>query len=66
MAFEKHVSHVARKKGDTLMKYINAEEIAYRKLHRVLKTATDDGEDEYSEDDGPGGWKVQLSKRLLG
>ena len=33
------------------MKYINAEESAYRKLQRVLKDALQEGTDEYSEDD---------------
>ena len=51
-AFDKYFSHLARKKGETLMKYINAEETAYRKLQRILKSATEVGEDEYSSDDG--------------
>ena len=48
------------------MKYINVEETAYRKLQRVLRTATDGGEDEYSSDDGGQKKKFQLPKRLLG
>ena len=70
-AFEKYFTHLARKKGETLMKYINAEETAYRKLQRVLKTATDAGADEYSSDDvslsaSPSKRKFQLPKRLRG
>ena len=48
------------------MKYINAEEAAYRKLQRVLRTTTEDGEDEYSDDDGLQNRKFQLPKRLRG
>ena len=70
-AFEKYFTHLVRKRGETLMKYINAEETAYRKLQRVLKTATDAGEDEYSSDDVslqvvPAKRKFQLPKRLRG
>ena len=65
-AFDKYFTHLARKKGETLMKYINAEETAYRKLQRVLKTATQEGEDEYSDDDGSGVRRFQLPKRLRG
>ncbi len=42
-AFEKYFNHLTRKKGETLMKYVNAEESAYRKLQRVLKDAMEDG-----------------------
>ena len=46
---------------------MNAEESAYRKLQRVLKQATEDGEEEYSSDDGSiGSKKFQLPKRLRG
>ena len=67
-----------RCKGETLTKYIHAEEIAYRKLQRVLKEAMDGGEDEYSEEEvtitavPPIGQptttprKFQLPKRLRG
>ena len=48
------------------MKYINAEEAAYRKLQRVLKYATEFGEDEYSSDDGSAVKRFQLPKRLRG
>ena len=65
-AFEKYFTHLVRKKGETLMKYINAEETAYRKLQRVLKSATDGGQDEYSSDDGSTNRKFQLPKRLRG
>ena len=65
-AFEIYFSRLARKKGETLMKYINAEETAYRKLQRVLRSATEDGEDEYSDNDNPQARKFQLPKRLRG
>ena len=71
-AFEKYFTHLARKKGETLMKYINEEETAYRKLQRVLKTAIDEGQDEFSEDDQatpqatPQKSKFKLPKRLRG
>ena len=71
-----------RRKGETLTKYINAEETAYRKLQRVLKEAMEGGQDEYSDDDwivagppAPGQptpahpttpKKFQLPKRLRG
>ena len=32
--FEKYFTHLARKKGETRMKYINAEESAYRKTSK--------------------------------
>ena len=48
------------------MKYINTDETAYRKLQRVLKIATDGGEDEYSGDDGSNTKRFQLPKRLRG
>ena len=67
-AFEKYFTHLARKKGETLMKYINEEETAYRKLQRVLKTAIDEGQDEFSDDDqaSPQKSKFKLPKRLRG
>ena len=49
-AFEEYLHQLARAKGETFMKYINAEESAYRKLQRVLKDALQEGNDEYSED----------------
>ena len=39
-----------RQRGDTLTKYINAEETTYRTLQRTLKEAVEGGKDEYSED----------------
>ena len=65
-AFERYFSQLARKKGETLMKYINAEETAYRKLQRVLKTSAEEGEDEYSSEDDSKTRKFQLPKRLRG
>ncbi len=65
-AFEKYFAQLARKKGETLMKYINAEETAYRKLQRILKSAAEDGEEEYSSDDDSKARKFQLPKRLRG
>ena len=38
-------------KGETLMKYTNAEGIAYRKLQRVLDYGVEGGRYEYSEDE---------------
>ena len=56
-----------RKKGETLTKYINAEEAAYRKLQRVLKEAMDGDKEEYSsEDESTKNKKFQLPKRLRG
>ena len=56
-----------RKKGETLTKYINAEETAYRKLQRVLKEAMEGGQDEHSDDDQPPPTvkKLQLPKMVL-
>ena len=65
-AFEKYFTHLARKRGETLMKYINEEDTAHRKLQRVLKTATDDGKDDYSDDDDPDTKRFRLPKRLRG
>ena len=49
------------------MKYINAEESAYRKLQRVLKDDLKEGTDEYSEDDQASYTNSsQLPKRLRG
>ena len=50
------------------MKYINEEETAYRKLQRVLKTAIDEGQDEFSDDDPstPQKNRFKLPKRLRG
>ena len=58
-----------RKRGETLNKYINAEETGYRKLQRVLKEAMEGGTDEFSEDEtrlDPTNRKFQLPKRLRG
>ena len=38
-AFDKYFNKMIRRNGETLTKYIHAEEIAYRKLQRVLKEA---------------------------
>ena len=66
-AFERYFTKLARKKGDTLMKYINAEESAYRKLQRVLKDAMEGGHEEYSSDEETSEVKkFQLPKRLRG
>ena len=37
--FKKYFNDMMRKRGETLIKYINAEETAYRKLQRTLKEA---------------------------
>ena len=50
-AFDKYFNKMMRRKGGTLTKYIHAEEIAYRKLQRVLKEAMEGGEDEYSDEE---------------
>ncbi len=63
-AFEKYFNHLTRKKGETLMKYVNAEESAYRKLQRVLKYAMEDGHEEYSEDEVQDVTRCKLPKRL--
>ena len=34
--FRKYFDQMMRKRGETLIKYINAEETAYRKLQRTL------------------------------
>ena len=70
-AFDKHFMSLARKKGETLLKYINAEETAYRRLQKVLKQATEGGGDEYNEDeevnvDDPKKRRCKLPKRLRG
>ena len=41
-AFDKYFNNMMRRKGETLTKYINAEETAYRKLQRVLKEAMEE------------------------
>ena len=38
-AFDKYFNHRNRKRDETLNKYTNGEETAYRKLQRVLKEA---------------------------
>ena len=57
-----------RKRGETLIKYINAEETAYRKLQRTLKEAMEGGQDEWSSEDEPDTEvrKFKLPKRLRG
>ena len=66
-AFDRYFNKLIRRRGETLTKFVNAEESAYRKLQRVLKQATDDGAEEYSSDDGSSGSKkFQLPKRLRG
>ena len=70
-AFDKYFTRLARKRGETLLKYIHAEETAYRKLQRVLKDATEGGEDEYSSEEevklgDSRKRKSQLPKRLRG
>ena len=65
-ASEKYISSLARKKGETLTKYTNAEEAAYRKLQRVLTSATEGGQDEYSSDGDSKVRELQLPKRLRG
>ena len=74
-AFDRYFNKMTRQKGETLTKYIHAEEIAYRKLQRILKEAMEGGNDEFSgDDDGTGNpsnpppppKKFQLPKRLRG
>jgi len=66
-AFENFFTHLALKKGKTLMKYINVEDTSYRRLQRVLEDAEEDGEEEYSDEDGTLHVKrFQLPKRLCG
>ena len=69
-AFDRYFNKMTRQKGETLTKYIHAEEIAYRKLQRILKEAMAGGNDEFSEDDAtitPSTTKkFQLPERLRG
>ena len=66
-AFKKYFNGMMRKRGETLTKYINADETAYRKLQRTLREAMEGGTDEYSEDEqGPDRTKFKLPKRLRG
>ena len=68
-AFDKYSNKMTRQRGETLHKYIHAEEMAYRKLQRILKEATEGAHDEFSgdEDDPPlTRKKFQLPKRLRG
>ena len=58
-AFDTYFNHMIRKRGETLNKYTDAEETAYRKLQRALKEATEGGADEFSEDDTPPGPKKE-------
>ena len=39
--FQKYFNDMMRKRGETLIKYINAEETAHHKLQRTLKEAMD-------------------------
>ena len=56
-----------RERGETLTKYINVEETAYRKLQRALKEAMQEGHDEWSEDEGDETIKkFKMPKRLRG
>merc|ERR1712016_551856 len=66
--FKKYFNDMMRKRGETLIKYINAEETAYRKLQRTLKEAMEGGADEYSSDEDPTQEprKFKLPKRLRG
>ena len=65
-SFSKLFDKLERRRGDTITKYINAEEAAYRKLQSVLKEALKEGADEYSDDDtepsGKGSNKFKLPK----
>ena len=67
-AFKTYFNDMMRRRGETLTKYINAEETAYRKLQRTLREAMEGGTDEYSEDEQyqPPGTKFKLPKRLRG
>ena len=66
-AFKKYFNDMMRKRGETLTKYMNAEETAYRKLQRTLKEAMEGGTDEYSDDDhGTDEARFKLPKRLRG
>ena len=51
--FQKYFNSMMRKRGETLIKYVNAEETAYRKLQRTLKEAMGGGQDEWSSEDDP-------------
>merc|ERR1712235_200856 len=66
--FKKYFDGIVRRRGETLVKYIHAEELAYRKLQRTLKEAMEGGHDEWSsdEDPNPKNPKFRLPKRLRG
>ena len=49
--FKKYLNDMMIRRGETLTKYMNAEETAYRKLQRTLKEAMEGGKDEWSEDE---------------
>jgi len=49
--FEKYFHHIPRTTGETLVEYINEEDIAYRRLQKVVNEAMSIGEDEYSDDE---------------
>ena len=51
--FRKYFDQMMRKRGETLIKYIHAEELAYRKLQRTLKEAMEGGHAEWSSDEDP-------------
>ena len=50
-AFNKYFNDMMRKRGETLNKYMNAGETAYRKLQHTLKEAMGGGKEEWSEDE---------------
>ena len=66
--FKKYFDGIVRKRGETLIKYIHAEEQAYRKLQRTLREAMEGGHDEWSsdEDPNPNNRKFKMPKRLRG
>ena len=66
--FKKYFDGIVRRRGETLIKYIHAEEQAYRKLQRTLKEAMEGGHDEWSSDEEPNprNRKFKMPKRLRG
>ena len=51
--FKKYFDGIVRKRGETLIKYIHAEEQAFRKLQRPLREAMEGGHDEWGSDEDP-------------
>ena len=51
--FQTYFNSMMRKSGETLIKYIHAEETAHHKLQRTLKEAMEGGQDEWSSGDEP-------------